>query len=96
MRHIMSQSWRRHLANLAASTVLSGTAVLPALAADGATQTPIKHVVVIFFENNSFDHYFGTYPDAQNPGGEPNFVKRDDTPAVNNLLSGTCGPTIPT
>ena len=28
------------------------------------TQTPIKHVVVIFQENVSFDHYFGTYPDA--------------------------------
>ena len=28
----------------------------------GATATPIKHVVVIFQENVSFDHYFGTYP----------------------------------
>jgi phospholipase C len=26
------------------------------------TSTPIKHVVVIFQENVSFDHYFGTYP----------------------------------
>ena len=26
------------------------------------TATPIKHVVVIFDENVSFDHYFGTYP----------------------------------
>ena len=26
--------------------------------------TPIKHVVVIFGENQSFDHYFGTYPNA--------------------------------
>ncbi len=24
--------------------------------------TPIQHVVVIFGENISFDHYFGTYP----------------------------------
>ena len=29
--------------------------------------TPIKHVVVIFGENQSFDHYFGTYPIATNP-----------------------------
>ena len=28
--------------------------------------TPIKHVVVIFQENVSFDHYFGTYPYAAN------------------------------
>ena len=27
------------------------------------TSTPIKHVVVIFQENVSFDHYFGTYPE---------------------------------
>ena len=26
------------------------------------TTTPIEHVVVIFGENISFDHYFGTYP----------------------------------
>jgi phospholipase C len=29
----------------------------------------IKHVVVIFNENVSFDHYFGTYPNAANTGG---------------------------
>jgi phospholipase C len=28
------------------------------------TNTPIKHVVAIFQENISFDHYFGTYPNA--------------------------------
>ena len=30
--------------------------------ADAPTATPIKHVVVIFDENVSFDHYFATYP----------------------------------
>jgi phospholipase C len=49
------------------------------------TSTPIKHVVVIFQENVSFDHYFGTYPHAQNPPGEPRFVAAEDTPAVNGL-----------
>ncbi len=29
---------------------------------DSSTKTPIKHVVGIFQENVSFDHYFGTYP----------------------------------
>lgn len=33
------------------------------------TATPIKHVVVIFQENVSFDHYFGTYPNALNLSG---------------------------
>ena len=35
------------------------------------TATPIKHVVVIFQENVSFDHYFGTYPNAANTDGQP-------------------------
>ncbi len=39
---------------------------------EGATTTtPIKHVVVIFDENSSYDHYFGTYPNATNTDGEP-------------------------
>jgi phospholipase C len=49
------------------------------------TRTPIKHLVVIFQENVSFDHYFGTYPNATNPAGETKFVARPHTPAVNGL-----------
>ena len=49
------------------------------------TATPIKHVVVIFQENVSFDHYFGTYPNATNPAGEPRFTARPGTPSVNGL-----------
>jgi len=48
----------------------------------------IKHVVVIFDENISFDHYFGTYPNATNASGEPQFTAAAGTPAVNGL-SGT-------
>ena len=50
-----------------------------------STATPIKHVVVIFQENRSFDHYFGTYPHAKNPPGEPKFKAFADTPSVNGL-----------
>ena len=50
-----------------------------------ATATPIKHVVVIFGENISFDHYFGTYPFATNPPGEPQFHAAPGTPTVNGL-----------
>ncbi|HLG61620.1 MAG TPA: alkaline phosphatase family protein [Ktedonosporobacter sp.] len=49
------------------------------------TATPIKHLVVIFQENVSFDHYFGTYPFALNPAGEPRFQASSDTPSVNGL-----------
>jgi phospholipase C len=51
--------------------------------------TPIEHVVVIFQENVSFDHYFGTYPVAANTGapGEPLFHPDPRTPTVNNLLA---------
>jgi phospholipase C len=51
------------------------------------TATPIKHVVVLFNENVSFDHYFATYPNATNPPGEPAFTAAPDTPTVNNLAT---------
>ena len=52
------------------------------------TKTPIKHLVVLFQENRSFDHYFGTYPNALNTDGEPRFEPAKDTPRdINNLLS---------
>jgi phospholipase C len=62
------------------------------------TATPIKHVVVIFDENESFDHYFGTYPYAANtPGDGTKFTAKKGTPTVNGLYSkitksGPIGP----
>src|ERR1051326_8372500 len=51
-----------------------------------AQNTPIQHVVVIFQENVSFDHYFATYPEAaNNDPSEPRFTAARDTPAVNGL-----------
>ena len=49
------------------------------------TTTPIKHLVIIFQENVSFDHYFGTYPVATNPSGEPHFKAAAGTPTINGL-----------
>src|SRR5487761_1616139 len=49
-----------------------------------ATATPIKHLVVIFNENVSFDHYFATYPKAANTDGQ-RFVAQPGTPTVNGL-----------
>ena len=51
------------------------------------TATPIKHLVVIFNENVSFDHYFATYPNAGNPPGEIPFKAKKHTPQVNNLAN---------
>jgi phospholipase C len=48
------------------------------------TTTPIKHVVVIFGENISFDHYFGTYPNATNTDGTPFHADRH-TPKIDGL-----------
>ncbi|HEU5416154.1 MAG TPA: alkaline phosphatase family protein [Streptosporangiaceae bacterium] len=48
------------------------------------TSTPIKHLVVLFGENVSFDHYFGTYPNAANTDGTK-FVAARNTPKVNGL-----------
>jgi phospholipase C len=49
------------------------------------TRTPIKHVIVLFQENVSFDHYFGTYPHAQNNAGETPFQAQPFTPTVNGF-----------
>jgi phospholipase C len=51
------------------------------------TATPIKHLVIIFNENRSFDHYFATYPNAGNPPGEIPFKANPRTPKVNNLTN---------
>ena len=75
---------------LAAATVASVAVASPghhrsARRSEHATATPVKHLVVLFQENVSFDHYFGTYPNAANPPGEPRFVPARGTPSVNGL-----------
>jgi phospholipase C len=62
----------------------AAAAATPRPVGDAATTTPIKHLVVIFQENVSFDHYFGTYPSAANTSG-PRFEADHDTPKANTL-----------
>ena len=73
-----------------------GTTSLPPLNAPVVTPavTPttssaaIKHVVVIFGENISFDHYFGSYPVASNLAGETKFTAATGTPTnINNYIT---------
>jgi phospholipase C len=78
--------WRVKFAALATIAIVT-TLAIPGLADTASTQTPIKHLVIIFNENISFDHYFATYPFATNPQGDPAFVAGDDTPSINGLTS---------
>lgn len=76
------------------ATFLTGLILNPVMVAanpgsggGNKTATPIKHIVIIFQENISFDHYFGTYPVATNPKGEPQFRAAAGTPTVNGLTT---------
>ncbi len=81
-------SFRKRFSFVALALVLTSFLFIGAFATattSAATGTPIKHVVVIFQENVSFDHYFAAYPHATNPAGEPKFVAAPNTPTVNGL-----------
>jgi phospholipase C len=90
---LKSEAPRKTMALLLAMTTALGPTAMPAWAATKtapkvavpATATPIQHLVVVFQENVSFDHYFGTYPVATNPAGEPRFRAAAHTPTVNGL-----------
>ena len=86
----MIQKNLRWMASLLLAANLAGVTPGTALAAPGGgtTNTPIKHLVVIFQENVSFDHYFATYPHAANQEGEIKFKAKPGTPAVNGLTQG--------
>jgi phospholipase C len=82
---------------LAAAALAATTAVGHAEGGDpgaSATATPIQHLVVIFQENVSFDHYFATYPTAANTDGTP-FTARAGTPSVNGLNDSLLAPNNP-
>jgi phospholipase C len=66
-----------------------GPSVAAAYADSAKTATPIRHLVIIFQENVSFDHYFGTYPNATpNKDGSVYFTgARPGTQRVNNLVA---------
>jgi phospholipase C len=92
---------RKTITYAAVGLALGAVAIVGLTAAladsSGQTRTPIKHLVVIFEENATFDHYFGTYPHATNPPGEPPFTPRAGTPSVNGLettVQGAPGETL--
>ncbi|MGH2977338.1 MAG: phospholipase C [Gaiellaceae bacterium] len=69
---------------LVACGVAAFTAASSHATGPSTTATPIKHVVVIFQENVSFDHYFARYPYATNTDGS-SFTPAQGTPAANGL-----------
>ena len=75
-------------AGLIAASSTSSSANSPKAIPDrsATTASPIKHLVVIFDENVSYDHYFGTYPKAKNTDGTP-FYAVTSTPKTNSLVS---------
>src|SRR6202030_4559502 len=75
------------LAVSAAATVAHGAP----FSSNVRTKTPIKHLVVIFQENVSFDHYFGTYPVAANTDGS-HFTADPSTPTSINTLANPLNP----
>jgi phospholipase C len=86
---------KRALALSVALGMIATGVPLPAAARDNndaLTKTPIKHLVVIFQENRSFDHYFATYPRAANLPGETPFHAREGTPRVNGLDDALLNP----
>ena len=76
---------RRVFATLLAGVLLNPGMIgaVPQHQGLGGTATPIKHLVIIFQENVSFDHYFGTYPNAMNLSGENPFYAEPGTPTIN-------------
>ena len=88
---------RKAMASLLTLTIVLGPSLTSAFAAPSqpitqkitrnATATPIQYLVVIFQENISFDHYFGTYPNALNPPFENKFKAAATTPTVNGLTN---------
>jgi phospholipase C len=65
----------------------SGSAHRPKPPVYVKTETPIKHLVVIYDENVSFDHYFGTYPQAANTDGTPFHAAKNTPKNTNNLVN---------
>ena len=78
-----------HLAVIPTAALMLSVNTLSAIAAPpsdhGPTATPIKHLIVLFQENVSFDHYLGTYPNALNAPGEQPFNAYPGTPSVNGF-----------
>ncbi len=83
----MKRAAHARIALVAAATVLGISPLISSAQSIPRDATKLKHIVIVFQENVSFDHYFGTYPNAKNERGETAFNPRPDTPSVNGLTA---------
>ena len=56
-----------------------------AVVSSASMATPIKHIVIIFQENVSFDHYFATYSHAMSGVNGSKFTSDQHTLSINGL-----------
>jgi phospholipase C len=82
---VNGSAWRIGLATCLGVLLLAAGGRAISQPAGPKPTTPIRHLVVIFQENHSFDGYFATYPVAANPPNQPHFHARPGTPSVNGL-----------
>ena len=78
-------NWKRGLAGPLCALIINGFAIHAGCqerANLAQARKAIRHIVVLYQENVSFDHYFGTYPHAENPKGEPAFTPLPGTPKI--------------
>jgi len=86
---LLGNGFRSRQMSCAAVCAFVGIAVAPmsAAAAEGATRTPIKHVIIIIGENRTFDHIFATYTPVNKKDTVLNLlsqkiIKADGTPGT--------------
>jgi phospholipase C len=88
---------RRIAAAAVACAVLAGIMMVPVISGAQAT-SPIKHVVFIFLENDSFDHILGfwcnDHPARCPDGGMPSRVKLSDGSVVTPWVPGFKNPAV--
>jgi phospholipase C len=82
------------LAAILISCILLGASfasadISSAVVSSASTANPIKHIVIIFQENVSFDHYFATYPHAMNGANGSRFTSDQHTALTHELGSQT-------
>ncbi|MCF3962592.1 phospholipase C [Streptomyces fuscigenes] len=85
-RTARARRWGAWLGAAALATLATGGSAQAAPAGHGGgSATPVKHLVVLFDENISFDRYFATYPQAANTDGT-HFAPSHRTPrGIDNL-----------
>src|SRR6202163_287820 len=91
----MSRSLRRVLAFAVGSlTVMAAgpafTMVQASAESENGARSPIKHTIILYQENISFDHYFGTY------GHGSNGIPAGSTLTHTSTTGVTYGPDAPT